>query len=260
MKKILLVLSLTGLILLCGCLGTSPQGPPANTTPQATATPAVTIAATDTTPSVTPTTPAPFTDEMVKRHFLNIAFGRDNAYIEKLTVDPDNPVDFSLNGQVSADDVATIKAFAADYNKTTNTRTFSREPIRTDQKGIYLGYFPDVYLKSLSEANIVHKEVDPETDRVLFMVTYSPESGDHLYVNSDLTGDIRTHMTMRALFYYLGFPGQTYDYPDSFFYANSLSNDILTPLDKAAINVMYDARIYRGMTFQSAKNVLLMNP
>lgn len=260
MKKILLVLSIIGLILLCGCLSTSQQPPAGNTTPLATASPTETVAATNTTPSVTPTPQTQFTDEMVKRHFLNIAFGRDNAFIEKLTVDPDNPVDFSVNGEASADDLATIKAFAADYNKTTNTRTFSREPIRTDQKGIYLGYFPDVYLKSLSESNIIHKEVDPETGRILFMVTYSPDSGDHLYVNSDLTGDERTHATMRVLFYYLGFPGQTYDYPDSFFSANSFSNDILTPLDKAAINVMYDARIYRGMSFESAKNVLLMNP
>jgi hypothetical protein len=259
MKKILLILSVIGLILFCGCLSSSQQAPAGNTTPQATASPTGTVPATVTTPSVTPTPQTQITDEMIKRHFLNIAFGRDNAYIEKLSVDPDNPVDFSLNGQVSADDVATIKAFAADYNKTTNTRTFSRDPIRTDQKGIYFGFFPDSYLKSLSETNIIHKEVNPDTGQILYLVAYSPDGGDRLYVNSDLTGDIRTHNIMRILFYYLGFPGQTYDYPESFFYANSSDNVVLTPLDKAAINVMYDARIYRGMTFESAKNVLLMN-
>ena len=43
------------------------------------------------------------------------------------------------------------------------------------------------------------------------------------------------------------------------FYANGFSNVFLTSLDIAAINTMYDGRIYPGMSFDEVRRVLLLN-
>jgi hypothetical protein len=200
------------------------------------------------------------TNENIKRHFMNIAFGRDTTYIQKSYPDPDYRISFYLSGKFDDSDSALLRNFTRDYDKITATSTFSDDVIKTRQRAypgeIDLIFFPEESLKSMDESSIRHKDIDTQTGDILF---YIPREKDKVYINTDLTGDYRKHAIIKAILYYLGFPGQTYDYPDSMFYANGFSNVMLTPLDIAAINTMYDGRIYPGMSFDEVRRVLLLN-
>jgi hypothetical protein len=59
------------------------------------------------------------------------------------------------------------------------------------------------------------------------------------------------------MLHYLGFPGQTYSYPDSVFFYTTQSNVDLTPLDVEAVRMMYNPGIYTGMTVEQVRQLLL---
>lgn len=255
-KSFLIVI--IGFLLIIGCTSQIPQQEQTSTvSPTQTITETPTLP--DTTPSATPTSERIYTDDEINRHFLNIAFGRDNYYLVKIYTSSSNRVGFSLYGQNTPEDEQFMTDFAKNYNRFTATTTFHDPPIRTDEKGVYLGFFPSNYLKSIEEAQIVYREIDPSNDDYLFIITSKYGDFTHYYVNSDLTGDRRNHYIMRAMLYYLGFPGVTNTYPESFFYAENRDGVTLISLDKSAINVMYDKRIIAGMPINAVKNVLLID-
>jgi Protein of unknown function (DUF2927) len=262
MKKLVFVLFIL-LLFSCGCVSTQQTTPgvsPASqtilpTTPPGT--PVTTVTATVLPTGIGQTV---LTNENIKRHFLNIAFGRDNTYILKSYPDPDYHISFYLSGKFDDSDTALLRNFSKEYNKLTATSTFSDDLIKTQQRA-YPGetdliFFPEASLRSMDESSVRHKEINTQTGDVLF---YIPRESEKVYINTDLTGDYRKHAIIKAILYYLGFPGQTYDYSDSMFYANGFSNVVLTPLDIAAVNTMYDGRIYPGMSFDEVKRVLLLN-
>lgn len=257
------------LLVSCGCINEQ-QSASGNQTPQETA-PVTSIPVTtilQTTPP--PQTPVPasptlapepvLTDESIKKHFLNIAFGRDSNYIRKYSQDSGEKVSFYLSGKFDEGDKALIENFSREYNMITTTSTFADEVLKSKQDAypgeINLVFFPAESLKSMEESGIRHKEVNIRSGDIQF---YLMHSGDTLYFNTDLSGDERKHAIMKGLLYYLGYPGQTYDYPSSIFYANGYTNTLLSPIDVAAINTMYDGRIYSGMSFDAVKRVLLFN-
>jgi hypothetical protein len=261
MKKLIFV-TLIFLLLSCGCISTHQTPPGVSPTSQTVlqTPPGTSVPVTTSTVIPNGTGGTVLTNENIKKHFLNIAFGRDNTYIEKSYPDPDYHLSFYLSGKFDDVDTALIMNFTKEYNKITTTSTFSDEVIKSQQSAypgeIDLIFFPAESLKSMDESSIRHKEINTQTGDILF---YIPRGNDKLYINTDLTGDDRKHAIIKAILYYLGYPGQTYDYPDSIFYANGFSNSVLTPLDIAAINTMYDARIYPGMSFDEARRTLLLN-
>jgi hypothetical protein len=251
------------LLFSCGCISNQQNTPAISPTPGtilATPPPATPVPAVTSTRSPTGNDETVLTNENIKIHFLNIAFGRDTRYIQKSYPDSDHRISFYLSGRFDESDSALIRNFTSDYNKMTTTSTFSDEVIKTQQRAypgeIDLVFFPEGSLTSMDETSIRHKEINTQTGDILF---YVPQADDKLYINTDLTGDYRKHAIIKAMLYYLGFPGQTYDYPFSVFYANGYTNSMLTPLDIAAINTMYDARIYPGMSFDEVKRVLLLS-
>lgn len=262
MKTLVFVISIL-ILFSCGCISNQQTPPVVTPTSQTilptppTGTPVPTMTAT-----VLPTGTGQIvlTNENIKKHFLNIAFGRDNTYIQKSYPDPDYRLSFYLSGRYDNTDSALLRNFTRDYNKMTATSTFSDDAIKTQQRAypgeIDLIFFPEESLRSMDESSIRHKDINTQTGDILF---YIPRERDKVYINTDLTGDYRKHAIIKAILYYLGFPGQTYDYPDSMFYANGFSNVMLTPLDVAAINTMYDGRIYPGMSFDEVRRVLLLS-
>lgn len=251
------------LLISCGCISAPNNSPEGNIT-QTTGTIPVSVLPTTllpvTTVQSTPTvdTEPVLTDEIIKKHFLNIAFGRDSNYIQKSYTDSGDRISFYLSGKFDEKDEEFIRNFTRDYNRITTTTTFSDEVLKSRQRAypgeIDLVFFPADSLKSMEESGIRHKDINTKTGDILF---YIPRSGDTIYINTDLSGDERKHAITRALLYNLGFPGQTYDYPGSIFYANSYENTVLSPIDIAAVNTMYDGRIYPGMSFDEVKRVLL---
>jgi hypothetical protein len=262
MKRLVSV-ALIFLLFSCGCISTPEKSPEVTPTPGTTlATPLPTTPVPALTSTATPAGDGGtvLTNENIKRHFLDIAFGRDNTYILKSYPDPDYRLSFYLSGKYDDSDAALIRNFTGDYNTMTTTSTFSDDVLKTQQRAypgeIDLIFFPQASLKSMDQSSIRYKVINTQTGDILF---YVPKESEKLYINTDLTGDFRKHAIIRAILYYLGFPGQTYDYPASMFYANGYTNRVLTPLDTAAINTMYDARIYPGMSFDEVKRVLLLN-
>ena len=173
---------------------------------------------------------ASFSGIDVNRHFLDLTFGRSNNYLTKISTDPDHKVSFTLNGKNTNDDAKIINDFAKNYNSFTSTSTFDSSPIRTDQKGILIEFYPQDYLKSLQTYVLTTTETDPTSGDILFI---PGANGGITYINSDLSGDVRKHYIMKAMLISLGFQGTTNNYPDSFFYANNIDHVNLTPLDIA---------------------------
>jgi hypothetical protein len=246
-------------ILISGCI-TSQQTPD---------TPGTSLPTTDSTPVPTPEPTPPssstFTREEVGQLFIDIAYGCDNIWINKVTPAPGIHLFYSLEGQVTDEDRDFVSRFAGKYNLITMTETFSDDPLSV--KGNPIIFYPANSMNSLEKSFISCQERDPETGTPIYII-YKPiieyPSGEQvvttkIYINSDLTGAERTHYLQRALLYYLGFPGQTYTYPDSVFYYETRSNVEFTPIDIEAIKTMYNPAIYWGMSIPEARWLLLDN-
>lgn len=259
---LLVLVALICFISIVGCTSspTKAQEEAVNTTIIPTRVSSVqTVAPTQiSTAPVTVTINESFTGVDVNRHFLDITFGRANSYLTKVTTGSAYKVAYTLNGKNMDSDADIITDFAKNYNSLTSTTTFDNPPIRTDEKGIHIEFYPQDYLQSLDEKYITYKELDPSSGNYLFIL-YSGSDQPRYYINSDLTGDVRKHYIMKAMLFSLGFQGTTNTYPDSFFYANTINHVNLSPIDKAAINVMYDSRIQNGMSINDAKNALLID-
>lgn len=253
------------LLLFSGC--TAPAPPPV--TPVATpVTPPATQAATvqTTVPAVTPVMTTPitsFTKEQVGELFIDIAFGCDNTRINKLALSSENHLFYSLEGLVTNDDIAFVKGFTKNYNLLTSMEAFSDDPLSS--RGSPIIFFPRDSLNSLEKNFIACQELDPTTGAPLSIIYTSTienpngqkEVTTKIYLNSDLKGALRNHYLERAMLYYLGFPGQTYDYPGSVFFYNTQSNVEFIPIDVEAMKTMYNPGIYSGMTIQEVRRLLL---
>ena len=251
-------------ILLSGC--SSLQGPPNTPVPSATPSPIpdITVQMTESpTPSPIATPAVIFTEDQVSQLFIDIAFGCDSIWINKFTPSPNKHLFFSLEGLVNPEDTEFVTQFAKNYNLITPVAVFTDDPLSS--KGSPIIIYPSDSLNSLDKTYIGCQETDPNTGALLYLI-YKPvveypggqkEETTKIYINSDVEGAQRNHYLERAMLYYLGFPGQTYDYPDSVFYYASQSNVDFIPLDSEAMKTMYGPGIYSGMSVQEARWLLL---
>jgi hypothetical protein len=251
-------------ILLAGCISALQPAPVTPTSPAPVEnTPVMTLE--QTLPPVTTAPQSGFTRDQVSQLFIDIAFGCDNTWIIKIMPTAENHLFYSLEGQVTDEDRNFVDEFARNYNLITSTETFTGEPLSTKGDSIIL--YPPDSMKSLEQAFVGCQDLDPETGAVLLMI-YNPvvtyPSGEQvvttrIYINSDLTGQERQHYLERAMLYYLGFPGETYTYPDSVFYYKTQENVEFTPLDIEAMKTMHNPGIYPGMSVTEARYYLLDN-
>lgn len=249
------------IIIIAGCVAPLQPSPPATTLPPSDTPPATTLP-----PTLSPTTPAPspvFTRDQVGQLFIDIAFGCDNTWITKISPSPENHLFFSLEGAVTPEDREVVEQFARQYNRVTATETFTDEPL--SDKGAPIIFFPGKSLDSLEKTFIGCREIDPETGIVQTLI-YKPvveyPSGEQvvttkIYINADLEGVRREHYLQRAMLHYLGFPGETYTYPDSFFYYNTSESVAFTPIDIEAMKTMQNPGVYDGMGITEARWLLL---
>ena len=249
-------------ILAAGCVSPLQPSSPATVPPTGTP-PATTLTATP-----LPTTPAPstvFSRDQVGQLFIDIAYGCDNTWITKINPSPENHLFFSLEGATTPEDRLVVEEFTRQYNLVTATETFTDEP--ESDKGSPIVFFPGKSLDSLEKTFIGCREIDPATGTVLSLI-YKPvieyPSGEQvvttrIYINADLKGARRQHYLQRAMLYYLGFPGETYAYPDSFFYYNTSESVAFTPIDIEAMKTMQNPGIYSGMGITEARWLLLDN-
>ena len=255
-----------GSILFAGCIspqstpGISTQTPPtplvSQNTPLPTTGPAVPV------PSATVDT---FTRDQVSKLFIDIAFGCDNTRVNKFSPSSDNHMFYSLEGQVRNEDRLFVKNFTKNYNLLMSVEAFSDDPFSSQGNPVII--YPRNSLDSLEKSFIACQELDQKSGVPLYII-YKPvieqpngqkEVITKIYINSDLQGAQRNHYLERAMLQYLGFPGQTYSYPDSVFFYNTQSNVDLTAVDVEAVRTMYNPGVYQGMTVEEVRRLLLNN-
>jgi hypothetical protein len=121
-------------------------------------------------------------------------------------------------------DIEYVRKFTKEYNLLTPIEVFSEDPLSSTGSPIIV--YPRESLESLDKRFIACQETDPGSGDPLFLV-YTPvvknpvgveETTTRIYLNAALQGVGRDHYLQKAMLYYLGFPGQTYTYPESVFY------------------------------------------
>ncbi len=190
-----------------------------------------------------------------------------------------------VTGDFTASDVNILSAFQQQFNNYSSTTQLSSQPIENEKGSIVLDFLPESSLQNLamdtSYSSTLGKQIInkdgagnigsiyrtsvnqiPQDQSYPAVSAQTSVIGDGvigtIYVNSDLTGDERTHFIIRGLLYYLGFVGQTGTYPDSIFYAGQ--NNTTTPslIDWDAISLMYGNTISSGMSLSDVENTLLI--
>lgn len=264
-ETIFFVLLTISLLLLSGC--SSPGQPPVTPVTTLISQPTTPVTPIQTTlPATTLITTIPvtsFTKEQVDELFIDIAFGCDNTRIAKPDLTPENHLFYSLEGQVTNDDSDFVRGFTKNYDLLTSVGAFSEDPLST--RGNPIIFYPRDSLDSLEKNFIACQELDQTSGAPLYIIYKSVLENPNgqtsvttkIYLNSDLTGAPRNHYLEKAMLYYLGFPGQTYSYPDSVFYYNAQSNVNFTPIDIEAMKTMYNPGISSGMTIQEVRRLLL---
>jgi hypothetical protein len=196
--------------------------------------------------------------EDAKTLFMSIAFGPNNAVIKKSAV---NRISLSISGDCDDNDIATIEQFKAQFNNDSYTNKFTWNK-NTQMATINVMFLPESSLENVENSDIdtvISK--DPDTGVINYMqstVTTPYSTVETLYINSDFTGDERTHWTLRGLLSELGFWGGTTDYTDSIFYSGSDTTAQLSANDWKAVTLMYGSKITPGMSFDRVKSLLMI--
>jgi len=251
------ILLAAALVLAAGCTGTGPvQTPPVSTaspSPNPSPSPANTIPVATPSP-VTPAptaTAAPITSDDVTQHFMDLAFGSGNTRLNRLAYNPTTQVPKNslsvFNG--NSDDTALIQSFISQFNDLSATNQFSTNIKTSTTADIVLEFIPATGMDAIPQESY-SKEIKSGG------VTYAKIGPQIIYINDDLTGDVRGHIVLRSLLYALGFRGETLKYPDSVFYYQSNTNTGLSLIDQKAIEIMYGTGLYPDMTVANVKNVV----
>jgi len=193
-----------------------------------------------------------------KKLFMSIAFGPNNVVIKKSAV---NRISLSISGDCDDNDTATIEQFKAKFNNYSYTNKFTWNK-NTQMATINVMFLPESSLENVENSAVdTVISTDPNTgviDYIQSTVTTPYSTVETLYINSDFTGDERTHWTLRGLLSELGFWGETADYPDSIFYSGSDTSAQLSDIDWKAVTLMYGSKITPGMSFDRVKSLLMM--
>ena len=182
---------------------------------------------------------------------MDIAFGSGNTQLDRLAYSPTAQVPKNtisiFNG--NSNDTALIQSFIGQFNDLSATNQFFTN-IKTSTNA-------DIVIQFVSTAGMDAIPQESYTREIKSgNVSYAKIGPQIIYINDDLTGDERGHIVLRSLLYALGFQGETLKYPDSIFYYQPNTNTRLTLVDQKAIQIMYSAGLYPGMTVADVKNVV----
>ena len=194
----------------------------------------------------------------INKNFMRIAFGADNTKIKKWDGDQ---ISVAITGSYTDNDTETIEQFKAQFNNRSSTSRFHSGVKFGDQADIIIQFLPAESINDIANLDSTSVSKNSTTGdinyihstRVIQFVTK-----EYVYINSDLKGDRRTHWTLRGLLYEMGFPGETNDYPDSIFNADSDRISQLNEMDWNVVTLMYSKKITPGMTFDRVKALLLV--
>ncbi|MCX6701144.1 MAG: hypothetical protein NTV68_14720 [Methanomicrobiales archaeon] len=224
----------------------------------ATVSPSVTISIPSATAS--PTLLVGFTSEDVNLHFMDLAFGGGNVYLERqpFSTTVQKPVSISVSNP-NTDDIKIIEKFAVDFNGLSQSTKLSENVKEGTTGQIQVKFIPPAGFGAIEMAppvgvpiNWVNKEFKKDG------VTYAKVKNNIIYINSDLQGAERQHDLLLALLFELGFKGSTMKYPDSIFFDSGNDVTSLSKIDSKAVQIMYGQGMYQGMTVDDVKKRVLI--
>jgi hypothetical protein len=188
-------------------------------------------------------------------------------------------VRISLDGAFTKDDISTIKTFIKEFNELSSTIKLSEEISTGREERLQIKFYPPSSLNSIDrrplfkDPHIIGIKPGPNESFYKYLPPYYPYyfvfknnktqeimyicsdlSPDEriergwkgnvikIYINSELSGDQRSHYTLHSLLYVLGFRGSI-DNPASIFYSGENSNVQLNSIDKDVIQEAYGPRL-----------------
>jgi hypothetical protein len=252
--KIILPIIVIIALLLGGCTTMQNTVPVTTVTatpgpvPATTVTTSVPTAISTQVPVPTTSPPPQLTSDDVNNHFMDLAFGGGNIYLERISTSP-NPVIFSISGG-SDSDKTTIETFFKEFNDLSQSVQLF-ENLKEGTTG-------QIQIKFLSPEGldaIDMKTSDPWLNKEFKKdgVTYAKVKDNQVYINSALQGDTRKHYILLGILFELGFKGETLKYPDSIFYYQGNNVTGLSLVDVKAAQIMYGLGLYNGMTVEDVK-------
>ncbi|MFA6332885.1 MAG: DUF2927 domain-containing protein [Methanoregula sp.] len=194
----------------------------------------------------------------LNKHFFAVAFGPDNTKINKRTPEK-TLLSMAVMGDYQEKDLVLLQKFTSQFNNYSTTDKFHSDLKFSDQASIVITFSSQSSLDNIEDLGDLTISKNPSTGVINYLhmtVTNDHVSKEVIFINSDLKGDKRTHWILRGLLDNLGFPGETYDYPDSIFYAGSETTTRLSDLDWKAVQLMYGSKITPGMTSDRVKALL----
>jgi hypothetical protein len=209
-----------------------------------------------TTAGPTPQPTAPISSDDIKLHFMDLAFGSGNAYLERLNAtDYNGRIVISVSANDDSDKTQLTNA-AKEFNSISQTDQLS-EMIKDGMNGnIAIKFIPGSGMSAIAlntSDDLANREIRSNG------VTTAKLTRGIIYINADLKGDLRNHTLMRGLYYELGVVGETAKYPDSLFYSGDNTNVNLTYVDRNAIGVLYGPGLYHGMTVDDIRKIMYIH-
>jgi hypothetical protein len=254
----LIIFFLAILVLISGCTTTTPTQPVPPTTPIPSAIPTTIPVPISTAPQVTqnptlhPVTTTPsITSDDITQHFMDVAFGSGTTQLDRLAYNPTGSKPrntLSLSNGNNAD-MALLGSFITEFNDLSATNQISENIKTTSNADIVIQFVAQSGMGAIPSESYT-KEFKSGS------VSYAKIGSGTIYINDNLKGDLRTHIILRSFLYELGCKGETLKYPDSMFYYDDNTNIRLSLIDKKAVQIMYGAGLYRGMTVADVKNVV----
>jgi hypothetical protein len=245
------------LVMVSGCTSTSqdqtiPLVTPTPSPVLTTIPPITTVLQVTPTPSLPPvTTTRSITSDDVTQHFMDIAFGSGTTQLDRLAYYPtgQKPRDTLSIFNGNSADMALLQSFISEFNDLSATNQFSENIKTTSTADTVLQFVAQTGMDAIPMGSY-SKEFKSGT------VSYAKVGSGIIYINDNLKGDLRTHIIIRSFLYELGCKGESLKYPESMFYYDDNTNTRLSLIDKKAIQIMYGAGLYRGMTVADVKNVV----
>lgn len=217
---------------------------------ETTGVPPFTIPAESLTPASTPI----ITSDAIKLHFLDIAFGGENARLWRWDATYNNGrIIVAVNGN-SDTDILQLETAAREFNSVSQTNKVSERIKQGSGEGdITIKFVPESGMDGIA---INTSESMPTKELTVNDIIAAKITRGTIYINANLKGDVRNHTLIHSFFYELGAVGDTDTYPDSVFYRGNNTNANLTYADKGAIGILYGSGLAQGMTMSDVREIV----
>lgn len=181
-------------------------------------------------------------------YFSEIAFGNEwdeeDAPIRKWLTDPR----IQVFGQPTPQDLEALQKVVDDINSTQSSITLT---IVEERPNIKLYFVP------LQDFSLYVDDPTPNNWGLFYFWwnNYAINRATLLISSDKPTQTAREHLIREELTQSLGLVRDSYQYPDSIFYAEWTTTTTFTPIDEQLLRMLYDDRIQPGMTQEQVQSI-----